>query len=194
MSDDEPEVREVIMTPAVRAALAWLVHVDLVEVFQRRASVMKSVPKFLTGAFRIALRIALHEAVLGGDEGEVVRQTRGWKLLLLLPRRLLSKPPRGGLIGKEKLAEEVPEVLQIASGRICSGSVLRIWPVFGRRQSRRNTCSEAKRGERAFMFAQLGEFSSARQGLEGAELAAGKSTDSPGLETTTCTVQRTVAR
>ena len=63
------------------------------------------VPKFLSGAFRIALRTALQEAVLGGDEGDNVRQTRGWKLLLLLPRMLLSKLPRGCLIGKEKLVK-----------------------------------------------------------------------------------------
>ncbi len=77
--------------------------IDLVEVFKPRASVMKSVPKFLAGAFRIALRTALKGAVLGGDAGDEVRQIRGWKLLLLLPRLLVSKPPRGGTTGKDKL-------------------------------------------------------------------------------------------
>ena len=94
-SEDELEVREVAITLAVRTALAWLDHVNLVQVFQRRAFVMKSVPKFLIGAFCIALRTALQEAVLGGDEGDDIRQMRGWKLLLLLPRMLLSTPPRG---------------------------------------------------------------------------------------------------
>ena len=41
-----PEVREVAITPAVRAVLAWLDQLDLVEKFKPRASVMKSVPKF----------------------------------------------------------------------------------------------------------------------------------------------------
>ena len=45
-SEEEPEVREVVITPAVGAGLAWLDQVNLVEVFQHRASVMKSVPKF----------------------------------------------------------------------------------------------------------------------------------------------------
>ena len=40
-----------------------------------------------------------------------------------------------------------------------------------RRSRRRDSDSEAKRGERAFMLAQLGELSSARQALEGAEVA-----------------------
>ena len=103
--EPDPEVREVIVTPTVRAALVWLDEVDLVEVFKLRASVMKSVPKFLAGAFRIALRTVLEEAVLGSDAGDEVRQIRGWKLLLLLPRLLLSKSPRGGTIGKDKLVK-----------------------------------------------------------------------------------------
>ena len=173
--EPDPEVREVAITPAVRAALTWLDQVDLVEVFKPRASVMKSVPKFLTGAFRIALRTALQEAVLGGDVGDEVRQIRGWKLLLLLPRLLLSKPPRGGSIGRDKLVKRFQmfadgqwqELLQF--GVQCAGDLVN----SRRRQRRRDTCSEAKRGERAFMLAQLGELSSARQALEGAELAPG---------------------
>ena len=72
--EPDPQVREVAITLAVRAALAWLDQVDLVEVFKPRASVMKSVPKFLCGAFRIALRTALQEAVLGGDVGDEVNK------------------------------------------------------------------------------------------------------------------------
>ena len=59
-----------------------------------------------------------------------------------------------------------------------------------RRHRRRDTCSEVERGERAFMLAQLGELSSVRQALAGAELAPGPR-DSRGSETTTA---RTVAR
>ena len=148
--------------------------------------------KFLAGAFRIALRTALEDPVLGGDTGDEVRQIRGWKLLLLLPRLLLSKPPRGGTIGKDKL---VKRFQMFANGQ---------WQDlfrFGvqcaeelgnarRRHRRRATDSEAKRSERAFMLAQLGELSSARQALEGAELAA------VNLETLeeTCTIPRSVAR
>ena len=104
-----------------------------------------------------------------------MRQIRGWKLLLLLPRLLSSKPLGGGTIGKDKL---VKRFQMFANGQ---------WQElfrFGvqcaeelgnarRRHRRRVTDSEAKRGERAFMLAQLGGLSSARQALEGAELAAG---------------------
>ena len=172
--EPDPQVGEVAITPAVRAALAWLDQVDLVEVFKPRASVMKSVPKFLCGAFRIALRTALQEAVLGGDVGDEVRQTRGWKLLLLLPRMLLSRAPHGGAIGKEKLVKRFQLFAEGQWAELLRFSVQCAAELGNvRRRSRsRDTDSEAKRGERAFMLAQLGELSSARQALEGAEVAA----------------------
>ena len=100
----DPEVREVIVTPTVRAALVWLDEVDLVEVFKQSLG-HEVGPEIFGGSFRIALRTALEEAVLGGDTGDEVRQIRGWKLLLLLPRLLSSKPPRGGTVGKDKLVK-----------------------------------------------------------------------------------------
>ena len=42
----DPEVREVAITPAVRTSHICFDHVDLVEVFKPRPSVMVSVPKF----------------------------------------------------------------------------------------------------------------------------------------------------
>ena len=68
---------------------------------------MKSVPRFLRGPCRTALRIALTEVLEGIDRGDVTRQVRWWKLLLLLPRMLLHRPPRGGLISKEKLGKRL---------------------------------------------------------------------------------------
>ena len=62
---------------------------------------MKSQPKFLRGAYRSAIRVALTEADHGIAVGDEVRLCRAWKLLLLLPRMLLHKPARG----EEKLKE-----------------------------------------------------------------------------------------
>ena len=42
---------------------------------------MKFVPKFLTGGFRIFCAFALQQAVSGGDDGDDVRQTRGWWMI-----------------------------------------------------------------------------------------------------------------
>ena len=51
---------------------------------------MLSVPKFLVGMFRNALKMALEEIVRTDDE---VTQERGWKLFLMLARMLLHRPP-----------------------------------------------------------------------------------------------------
>ena len=49
--------------------------------------------------------ISKRSAIGIGGSGleEVIRQERGWKLMLLLPRMLLHRPPGGGLIAKDKL-------------------------------------------------------------------------------------------
>ena len=64
---------------------------------------MRSVPAMLKGAFRSALRVALKEIVDGVEANHNTRATRAWKLLLLLPRMLLFRPPRGGLVPRKKL-------------------------------------------------------------------------------------------
>ena len=64
---------------------------------------MKSVPYFLRGGYRAAVRLALEEIVSGWVSGDVVKQERGWKLFFLLPRMLLSRPCRGGLVPRRKL-------------------------------------------------------------------------------------------
>ena len=96
------EVPEAIMTPGmhygyggsarsnydpwIREGLASLDTVDMCHLFSMRAVVMKSPPKFLRGAYRSALRIALREICEGAAQHDQTRQTRGWKLLVLLPR------------------------------------------------------------------------------------------------------------
>ena len=57
---------------------------NLVEEFDERVCVMKSVPRFMNGLHRIVVRVAL-EAVNTTE----VRVERGWKLFLFLPRMLL---------------------------------------------------------------------------------------------------------
>ena len=60
---------------------------------------MKSVPKFLLGVL---------EAVLVGEtRGDVLMQTRVWKLFLLFPRMFLFRPSRGGQVPKKALLTRV---------------------------------------------------------------------------------------
>ena len=73
--------------------------------FKTRAHVMKSSPKFLRRTYKSAMRVALREWEAGTEVGDEVRRRRAWKLFLLLPRMLLHKPVRGGLVPKSKMSE-----------------------------------------------------------------------------------------
>ena len=69
---------------------------NFTEVFAQRARVMQSVPWVIRGAFRAAVKVAMQEILAGTEANSEVRAARGWKLLLLLPRMILFRPPRGG--------------------------------------------------------------------------------------------------
>ena len=100
----EPEfVVGVPRNVTLRMALVTLDEVDPAVVFRQRAAVMKSVPHFLRGPFRNALKLVLEEASWGNCRNDEVRQERGWKLFMLLPRMLLHRPPGGGVIPHSKL-------------------------------------------------------------------------------------------
>ena len=58
----------------------------------------REVQRQLKGAYRSAIRLALTGVDQGRSDG-----ARCWKLFLLLPRLLLRKPPRGGLLPKKQL-------------------------------------------------------------------------------------------
>ena len=98
-SGDDTVWDEVIVNRATRVGFVSLDRADLISIFKLRASVMKSPPKFLRGACRSAIRVALTVADYGVAAGDEVRLCRAWKLFLLLPR-MLHKPARGGLIPK----------------------------------------------------------------------------------------------
>ena len=67
-----PSVEAFIVSQAIRDALLGLYTLDVGNIFKRRPSVMRSPPKFLCGAYRSAVRVALLEKVKGAerrDEG-----------------------------------------------------------------------------------------------------------------------------
>ena len=72
----------------------------MVEIFHHRVAVMKSVPRFLRCPFRNAMKLVLEEVLASDQE---VQQERGWKVLMMLPRMLLHRPPGGGHISRNKL-------------------------------------------------------------------------------------------
>ena len=74
-----------------RGAFTNLDDVNLVEEFDERACVMKSVPGFVNGPCKIEMSVAMEE-IKTTDE---VRVEKGWKCFFLLPRMLLYRASRG---------------------------------------------------------------------------------------------------
>ena len=99
---------------AFTRGLHSLDEVDLERIFRRRPIIMRSVPEALEGL------AALDEP----------RQKRAWKLFMLLPRLLLHRSSRGGLVKKTELRGNLPQ----ASGTVCWRRVSKdlrrgpIWP------------------------------------------------------------------
>ena len=156
-------------TPAVRAALCGRFGCSVI----RRAVVMKTVPKFLRGPHRSAMRLAMEEALHENDH----RRERGWKLFFLLPRLLLFRPARGGNTHKGKLAQRFQyfsegrwsELLRVSTQSAEGASKAQ-----SRKRRHRIVEQELdRRASRALSLVQMGELSSGRQALEGASLAPG---------------------
>ena len=149
---------------------------DLETVFAQRACLMKSVPGFMKGFYRSAMRVALAEIDEGRNHRALLRTSRGWKLFLALPRLLLHRPARGGQIPKVQLQRRIDAFSrgdwasllaseQESSSRAAQG--------FSRRRRRVVHDDVEARAARAEALVQLGELSAARQALEGASVAPG---------------------
>ena len=172
----EPVAPVLPSAAAQRTGFTQLDQWDVDDIFSRRASVMKIVPRFLWGSFRIALKVAIEEILNGAARRNMVQQERGWKLFLLLPRMMLHRSPRGGLIGREKLISRFDKFaagqwhdLIMASNKCAEEAAT----VRQRRARRVQGNQDDRRATRAFNFVQMGELSSGRQALEGEELAPG---------------------
>ena len=177
-SEDTVSLPEVVvdvlppLLPQLRAAFASMDQVDVVAIFRQRAAVMKSVPRFLHGPFRNALKVAMEEA----SSSDPTRQERGWKVFLLLPRILMHRPPGGGHISRDKLIArfeifrrgEWRSLLEASAQCDARAAQARC------RRRRRQVDNVEQRAIRAETLIHLGELSHARQVLEGAELAPGK--------------------
>ena len=106
-TESEPEEALPILPRNNRGFTEGLRHLDefsLVEVFKRRAHIMRCVPHILRGFFAAAIRSACEEIVRAHEAVDLPRLERVWKLLLFLPRMLLTKPRRGGFVPKKELA------------------------------------------------------------------------------------------
>ena len=69
----------------------------------------------LRGAFRAAIKVSMQEILNGVEAHSEVRAERGWKLLVLLPRMLLFRPARGGVVPHRKLEDRIRQFQGIGS-------------------------------------------------------------------------------
>ena len=97
---------------AFQAALRPIGELDLNEMFQRRANVMKSVPHYLKGPCRNAMRIMLEE-IGSGVSATMFSVRTGRGRVMILPRLLLHRRCVGGNSGKEKLKQRFEAFLPV---------------------------------------------------------------------------------
>ena len=163
--EDSPVEEDVALSSVLvfgagaRAAFRELDEVELDAEFITRACVMKSPPVFLRGQYRSAMRFALLEAQRAREQHDEVGSTRAWKLFLLLPRLLLYRPHRGGLIPKGQLQERFAD---FAAGRwahllLRSRRCAEQAAVASRRRRRRQGENDIqRRADRAEALVQMG--------------------------------------
>ena len=95
-------------------------QVVLVDILKIRASVMKSVSKIVRGRFRMACRVAFDHHAISVARRDTLGQVRAWKLFLMLPRMLLSRPPRWSSAEKE-VAGAFRRIQQVRVGTVGRG-------------------------------------------------------------------------
>ena len=150
--------------------------VNLLEIWKIRGNLMKSVPKFLLEVYRSAMRQALEAVLVGVARGDVLIQTKAWKLFFLVTRMFLFRPSRGGRVPKKALLTRVDlfnsgQWSELVEMSVTSSIDVANAQARRRRGTQRDTVE--KRALRAFHMVQLGEVSAGRQALEGASLATG---------------------
>ena len=157
-SDDAPAAFRMSGEVTLRTAFLLLDGVDLVDEMRERA-IVKSVPRALRGNYRIAMRTALEEICAGHRSRETVREERGWKLFLLLPKMLLHRPARGDPISRSKLVSRFESIVRGDWGALISASrVSNIQAVTARqRKSRRFQNDLERRASRVEALVHMGK-------------------------------------
>ena len=103
------EPRDLLFVPqasAMRHGSASLDEENLDSVFEVRASLMRTVPKFMRGAFRGVSKTSLQAILHGCERKDIEAETRDWKLFLLTPRLFLARAPRWGVVPQRAVERE----------------------------------------------------------------------------------------
>ena len=159
----------IVAEPRIHArgtAFASLDSVNLLDTFNDRLRLMQTVPWVLRGAFRSAIQEALQEVVAGSAANDELKATRGWKLLMLLPRMILFRPSQGGTVPRRKLEARITAFHQgawlelLAEGANCAEKVQ---TQSVRRRRRQQSDDDGKRAARTLSLVHMGEWSAGRQ-------------------------------
>ena len=113
----DPPVPAIPVNP-VRRVVGAFAQLDVVDLFERRTRIMRTVPYVMRGAHREAMRVALDHISSGRSRSETLQEERGWKLFLLIPRLLLFRPGREASFRSENWRRE-PTDSQQDSGCHC---------------------------------------------------------------------------
>ena len=178
---DRPEdvmFADIPLSPALQAGFRWLATVDVEAVFRRRAVLMKTVPVFMQKSYRSAMRVAMSEIDAGRSNGDRTRSAAGWRLFMLLPRLLLFRPSRGGLVPKSQLSQRFQAFSQGDWRTLfdeSEGHATAALKSRSRRRRRNQSVEQdlERRAARAESLAHMGELSAARLALEGDSVAQG---------------------
>ena len=140
----------------------------------KEGRVMKSLPCFLKGPNRSAMRLALTEVEACHRVGDETGTARAWKLFLLLPRILLHRPFRGGK-PKGKLLERFTDfsrcrwIQMLITSLDCGDQPMNLQT--RRRRTRQD--SMERRADKAEALVCMEELSTEQQAVEGAPVAPG---------------------
>ena len=130
---------------------------------------LRSVPRFLQGAFRSASRVPFEEEAARRESGDQLRRTRARKLFLLLSRMWWHKSFKRGLVSRAKLHKRFAA---FTSGRwlklvaVGQEADVRCAQVSVRRRQREQSEDLEKRAWRTVSLVKMGEVSTAMQALE----------------------------
>ena len=158
ISDVEDEGRAILEPPVPAVAVLveslvgsfqWLAGVDLAVVNKKRLCLMKSVPGFLKGAYRSAMRVAVTEIDQGRSERDASRSSRNLKLFFLLFRLLLHKRLRGGLVPKKQLQHRSEVFAEVNWASLLISSMEHSTRASSRRSRRRDRDNLESRAARA---------------------------------------------
>ena len=91
---EAPTLADPIGTQFLRIGFKSMDLINMLDIWKIRGMLMKRVPKFMQGVHRCAMRHALDAMIVGEPQGDVLAQTRAWKLFFLIPRVFLFRPSR----------------------------------------------------------------------------------------------------